>query len=151
MGITECCQHQPQCHQSFIIMWHSTADSSTERIPKSIFESSLFDECWNIHFIPFGSCLKVVYLPSANPPHKMKNTVKKICGELDYRPKPEEIWGFLRLILYYTIKIICFLSTYDEVGSGEWYDLLHTSKIAFVKIPAYSTEWTCVAMNHFST
>lgn len=61
------------------------------------------------------------------------------------------ILGFLRLIVYYKIETICFLSTDDGVGDGEGYDLLHTSKIASVKILEYSTAGTCVAMNHFST
>lgn len=82
----------------------------------------------------------------------MKNILKKICGELDKRPKPKEIWIlFLRLLVYYTIKIICFLSTYDELGSGEGYDLLHTSKIASPKILVYSTARTFIVMNIFST
>lgn len=49
--------------------------------------------------------------------------------ELDNRSKP-----------YYRNKTISFLSTYHQVGSGEGYNLLHTSKVPLPK--SLQTEYS---------
>lgn len=129
-------------HDTVTLFWPTILQRGSQRL---FFKSSVFDTLWNNQFLPSGSCLKIVYAPSAKLPYTMQIAVKK-NSEQNWITDLNQKKLFKKLIVYYRSKTTAPLSTCHEMRSGEGYNLLHTSRRASAKILADRAQHELVVL-----